>query len=351
MSIPVTVLVPAFNAAAHLPIAIATVRAQSVEVEEIVVVDDGSSDDSVAVAEALGARVIRRDHGGPAAARNAGLAAAKTPWIATLDADDVWHPRKLEYQYAAIGAHPHVGLVFSDFDAVSLCDGSIQAPSVVSGDLAFARIRRTALTETASLLDFADFLHELPARSIVLPSTAFFSRALALEVGGFAIGVVAEDTEFFLRLAARTRTAYVDLPLLAYMRHPTQITANWQLDPVRIALYHHVMRNRSRYHDLVIRGYRERYARLLYYLGAYAVHDHQFAHALVLVAKALAIAIARGGVPDLCHTIAASAAVAELVRRLRLADDHPYRPAGSTLHVLPKVGSVAIPWRQVATPS
>jgi glycosyltransferase involved in cell wall biosynthesis len=153
-TIPVTVLIPAYNAEQFLRSAVDTVRSQSVNVEEILVVDDASSDGTAALAERLGVRVLRASHGGPAATRNAGLAIAKSEWIATLDADDIWHARKLELQYDAVLAQPELGLVFTDFDAVSVSDGRIHKANVVSEYRSFKDVKRTRLTEASSLLDF-----------------------------------------------------------------------------------------------------------------------------------------------------------------------------------------------------
>lgn len=305
-TIPVTVLIPAYNAEQFLRSAVDTVRSQSVNVEEILVVDDASSDGTAALAERLGVRVLRASHGGPAAARNAGLAIAKSEWIATLDADDIWHPRKLELQYDAVLVQPELGLVFTDFDAVAVSDGRIHKANVVSDYRSFKNVKRTRLTQASSLLDFDEFLKELPRRSIVLPSTALFRRDLALEIGGFPAEVKAEDTEFFLRLAARTKTAFVDLPLLGYIRHSSQITANWELDPVRLELYHHVMANESRYHTLVVSGFRKQYAKLLYFAAANAAKKRRTAASVAMLAKAVAVAISRGEFPALFLTVAES---------------------------------------------
>lgn len=86
----------------------ASARVQTLAPVEIVVVDDASDDSSLETAERLGARVIRLSrNSGPAGARNAGWNAATQPYIAFLDADDAWHPRKLELQLSWMESHPH----------------------------------------------------------------------------------------------------------------------------------------------------------------------------------------------------------------------------------------------------
>jgi glycosyltransferase involved in cell wall biosynthesis len=103
----VSVVIPAFNAASYLGAALGSVLAQTQPPDEIVVVDDGSRDDTAAVAQSFpGVRLVARSHGGIAAARNAGVAATSREWIAFLDADDLWLPDKLERQFAHMAASP-----------------------------------------------------------------------------------------------------------------------------------------------------------------------------------------------------------------------------------------------------
>ncbi|MGH8156946.1 MAG: glycosyltransferase family 2 protein [Rhodanobacter sp.] len=101
----VSVIMPVYNAAAWLPRAIDSVLAQTHANVELVAVDDGSQDDSAAILAAFAradarVRVQRQPNGGVAAARNVGVAAARGDYIAFLDADDWWHPVKLERQLA-----------------------------------------------------------------------------------------------------------------------------------------------------------------------------------------------------------------------------------------------------------
>ncbi len=99
----VSVVVPAYNAERWLGKTLLSACSQSLQDIEILVVDDGSIDGTAAVAESFirrdpRVRLIRRENGGVGAARNTGIAAAKGRYIAPLDADDIWHPLKLESQ-------------------------------------------------------------------------------------------------------------------------------------------------------------------------------------------------------------------------------------------------------------
>jgi len=120
----VSVVTPVWNAAATLGAAVASVRAQSLGDWEMILVDDGSTDGSRALARGLAAadprlRVLARaDNGGAAAARNDGIRAARGRLIAFLDADDRWYPDKLARQTAFMAAGGH-GLVFSGYRRVA----------------------------------------------------------------------------------------------------------------------------------------------------------------------------------------------------------------------------------------
>ncbi|GAB6164120.1 hypothetical protein JCM19992_01200 [Thermostilla marina] len=97
---PVSVVIPAYNSSRYLGATLRSVFAQTVRPQEIIVVDDGSEDDSAALAESFGppVRVIRQENRGESAARNRGIEAASSEWIAFLDADDLWAPTKLARQ-------------------------------------------------------------------------------------------------------------------------------------------------------------------------------------------------------------------------------------------------------------
>jgi teichuronic acid biosynthesis glycosyltransferase TuaG len=105
----VSVIIPCYNAASYIAATINSVLSQTYRQVEIIVVDDKSRDSSRAIVRELIERDSRikligmeRNAGAPAAPRNAGVRAAKGEWVAFLDADDIWHPRKLEFQMRAL---------------------------------------------------------------------------------------------------------------------------------------------------------------------------------------------------------------------------------------------------------
>ena len=114
----ISVVIPCHNAAAFLRATIASILGQTEPVLEVIVVDDGSTDDSARIAELFGppVRVVRQPNQGESAARNRGIEAAAGDWVAFLDADDLWLPTKIELQSEAIRSAPaDVVCVIGDF--------------------------------------------------------------------------------------------------------------------------------------------------------------------------------------------------------------------------------------------
>lgn len=106
----VSCIVPAFNCARFLGEALDSIYAQTYRPIEVIVVDDGSTDDSADVAARYGQRLtlVRQENGGPGAARNTGFRLAKGEFIACLDADDHWHPRRIEAGIEALRREPEI---------------------------------------------------------------------------------------------------------------------------------------------------------------------------------------------------------------------------------------------------
>ena len=114
MRASVSVIIPIYNSGKYLREAIDSVLAQRHRPLEVLVVDDGSSDNGPELAAGYGpqVRVIAIPHGGHPAARNAGVAASTGDYLAFLDADDLWAANKLELQLDAFASNPSLDLVF-----------------------------------------------------------------------------------------------------------------------------------------------------------------------------------------------------------------------------------------------
>ena len=116
---PVSVVIPCFRCTATIGDAIASVDAQTLRPAEILLVEDGSGDDTLATLHRIAAEhepgwikvIAMPQNGGPSLARNTGWQLAKQPYIAFLDSDDSWAPRKLELQVAALLADPSIALI------------------------------------------------------------------------------------------------------------------------------------------------------------------------------------------------------------------------------------------------
>jgi glycosyltransferase involved in cell wall biosynthesis len=109
----VSVVMPAYEAEEFIGEALDSVFAQDHPSVEVIVVDDGSTDRTSEIAAARGASVLKRPNGGPAAARNTGIAVARGEFLAVIDADDLWPPDRLSSQVAYLREHPHVGIVLA----------------------------------------------------------------------------------------------------------------------------------------------------------------------------------------------------------------------------------------------
>lgn len=113
---PVSVVIPCWRSSTTIERALASVAAQTLRPAEVLLIDDASGDTTLATLHRVAAAypegwvkvLCLSQNVGPGGARNAGWAQAKQPWIAFLDADDAWHPRKIEIQFAWLQAHPEV---------------------------------------------------------------------------------------------------------------------------------------------------------------------------------------------------------------------------------------------------
>jgi hypothetical protein len=219
-----------------------SILAQSVRPLEVIVVDDGSTDETADTCAEFPApvRFIRQKNAGVAAARNTGIREAQGDWIAFCDSDDLWRPEKLEVQLAAV-ARTGVGWSITDFSiidphgfAVGQETGGFKrafpvfSETRVSPEQHFARWLdgRYFDTEGSSLKLFTgDPFGMLFLGNVVIPSTALVSRDVVAEVGFFDEGLrVAEDTEYFHRVAARSRVTIVMSPLSQYrVGHPSLV--------------------------------------------------------------------------------------------------------------------------------
>jgi glycosyltransferase involved in cell wall biosynthesis len=197
----VQVVMPAYNAEAYIGEAIDSVLAQTFTDWELTVVDDGSTDATAdVVAGYSDGRIglVRTGNGGPSSARNRALAESRSPYVAFLDADDLWRRDKLERQVAVMEAKPDVGLVHTDME--TLKDGE----------------RSPYPTPTTLYGPESQFVR-LAAGNFIASPSVLLRRVLLDRYGGFDEEFwTSEDFELWMRLAPHTTFAYIDEPLLVY---------------------------------------------------------------------------------------------------------------------------------------
>jgi len=211
----IAVVIPTFNRAGYLATAIDSALAQTRPPDEIVVVDDGSTDNTAEVLARYGARVraVRQDNGGEASARNRGVREAASTWIAFLDSDDAWEPEALERLEGAAARHPEVGLVAMRARVMS-ADGT-------RGTRTHGKKSSGPWFSTRSLL-WGD------AGGVQMPMVR---RALVLAAGGFDESLPsATDCDLWLRLSFATAMIGIPEPLLLVRVHPENLSADRTLN-------------------------------------------------------------------------------------------------------------------------
>jgi glycosyltransferase involved in cell wall biosynthesis len=214
MSDLVTAIVPTFNYGRFIGRAVESVLAQTHPSMQCVVVDDGSNDETRTVLASFGTRieVVHQDHHGVSAARNAALARARGSFVALLDADDRWHPRKIEVQLAFMKQKVHLGC--------SGCGLEHIAPG--------RPVDRTPGKRNA--FDPRETLRLVALRKFWVTgsgSGAMIRRTVLDKVGVFDESLeAAEDWDLWLRIAAASTIDNVPEVLVSIHRHGTGMFRN-----------------------------------------------------------------------------------------------------------------------------
>ena len=209
----ISIIMPVYNGARYLASALATVQEQTLPNWELIVVDDGSTDDTPAL---LAQRpsdnrcyVIRQSNLGLAAARNRGLAAAQCEYIAFLDVDDAWHPSYLGQMCAALDRAPNAVAAFCGWQYSNEA-GTLLPQAVV-----------------LSKQDLSRLDQDLLWRNSILPSGLVARRQAVLQAGGFDETLRAcEDWDLWLRLKALGPFVAVPEVLMWYRTHSESMTDN-----------------------------------------------------------------------------------------------------------------------------
>ena len=215
----VSVIIPSFNASALLPDAIESVLRQSAGIPEIIVVDDGSTDATAEVVRQFRARIhyIRQPNAGAAAARNSGISRATGQFIAFLDADDWWHPSKLEHQLRHLSSCSHCGAVYAHWCVCATpLDTQWQSALKTTQDPQSCGV---ATVHSGWLY------HELLLDSVIHTSSVLFRRSTVDRVGPFREDLLrGQDLEYWLRASRQVQIHRLDAVLSAYREHGESAT-------------------------------------------------------------------------------------------------------------------------------
>ena len=215
----VSVVIPTFNRAGILARALGSVFSQTRPPQEVIVVDDGSNDETErqVMAGFPQARYLWQENQGVAAARNRGARMALGTWLAFLDSDDEWLPEKLELQLNALRAHPELPLCHTD-------------------EIWMRRGRRVNPMNKHAKFGGRIF-HRCLELCVISPSSVLLRREFFDVVGGFdETFPVCEDYDLWLRICSRHPVLYLEEPLIVkYGGHADQLSRRyWGMDRFRI---------------------------------------------------------------------------------------------------------------------
>jgi glycosyltransferase involved in cell wall biosynthesis len=287
--------------------AIESVLAQTYPNLEVLVVDDGSTDDTAAVAARYaqrGVRYLHRPQGGAGRARNTGLAATSGPLVAFLDADDAWLPDRVAIGVAHLQRHPEVALVAAHSFA---CDRDMRPSSIVHA------LRRPA---SGRVLD------RLLVDNVVLnPSSVLVRRAALEEAGGFSEIAFGEDWDTWLSIAERHPIGFADRVVALVRRHAGSVTprrGRARVDANLAIVERHLGAVRPAWRRPLVRRRAAAAAYLHAGLGSAIVGDARVARRYALTAFALdPFSLGRRKLALLARTFVSPSLVTRVRRRLR----------------------------------
>lgn len=205
----VSVIIPSYNYGRFVGQAIDSALSQTYPQVEVIVVDDGSTDDTQVQLKHYGDRIrnIHQVNQGLSAARNTGIREARGDWLAFLDSDDAFHPRKLELQMAYVQQHPECRLVASEM---------FSEDPVVWRPVDAGTVPVTSIS-----------LEMMAIKPRFAPSSVVAHRECFEAVGDFDTSLLSvEDRDMWLRIGARFPMARLDIPLTWYRVTPGSMSTN-----------------------------------------------------------------------------------------------------------------------------
>ncbi len=229
----VSVIIPAYNSARYIAQCIDSVLAQTHRTAEILIVDDGSTDDTRAVVSAYRdprIRYIEAPHRGTAATRNTALDLASGKYLAFLDADDLWRPAMLERQVSVMEHDPRLVCSFTNF--VRFMDGTGELlpdqftffPELATLPVAVCSGGNALIVEGDAFVQLIGF-HDIPAYTVCM----LFRRALVAEMRQNESLGRCEDLEYAARAFMRGKVAFSRQVLADVRRHDSNATRDVSL--------------------------------------------------------------------------------------------------------------------------
>ena len=255
----VSVIIPCYNRADIVRDTIDSVLAQTYRNFEVLLIDDGSTDNTREIIASYDDRRIRyfyRLNGGLSAARNSGLDAARGEFIAFVDSDDLWANWKLSAQVEIFRRHPEAGLIWTDMSTFEKPGSILQERHLRTYYSAYSStnfedsgqatgtlsqlVPDVPASLRASAYYVADVFHAMYSGNLVHPSTAIVRRDRVRQSGPFEpeiTGGGAEDYHFYFRICAQGPGAFLDAPTTFYRVHPAQMSVCNRLHEARANLH------------------------------------------------------------------------------------------------------------------
>jgi glycosyltransferase involved in cell wall biosynthesis len=224
----VSVVIPVYNAERYVEASVRSVLASDLSELEIVVVDDGSTDRSAEIVREIGdPRIVLiqvRASGGPARPRNIGIARARAPYVALLDADDLIKADKLSSATAALDRHPEAGLAFADFEKID-GDGRILESSVIARIRTFRELASEPREDSWRLIPRTELERGLLYSNFIATSGVILRKSVLCDIGVFDETLVyCEDRDLWFRLAHRCSALYREQIGHSYRVAPGSLT-------------------------------------------------------------------------------------------------------------------------------
>jgi glycosyltransferase involved in cell wall biosynthesis len=257
-TVPISVVIPALNAERFIGEAIKSVHGQTLQVSEIIVVDNGCTDQTTQIASALSAVVVNEEKRGLSRARNAGIKRAAQPWVALLDSDDLWDAQKIEKQWAAVEACPDAGMVACYFRVIEDDAVILEDSDEVSRQRWANYDGRVIVNDELSY--FPNVAQDFFPRFLPSCSDALLRRDVFSTVGLFDEDVLYnEDFEFFMRVLTRFPLALVEKTLISCRRHDAKHSLNLQsMRDATFSVVNHMLKNPDKYPPGAPEVYRDR---------------------------------------------------------------------------------------------